>query len=118
MADPAPDTRVVLVYGSFRDPDTGRNFLLLRIPAPRAPWARRIAPAIDRLVRSLFSETERARDRALRRAGREPLIHWSVEGGEADLWTLRQDVSRYAWTGAVLERLPRQAAHDPGPERA
>jgi hypothetical protein len=35
-----------MVYGSFTEPTMGKNFFIVRMPAGRVPWARKIAPAI------------------------------------------------------------------------
>jgi hypothetical protein len=102
-----PAWRILMVYGSFNDPATGKNFFLVRIPGGRSPWTKKIAPAIDRLVRGLFSPEDIKADRFRRREGREELIHWNVEGQDDDsIWDIKQQVSRYEWTGSELRRVP------------
>lgn len=101
-----PSWRILMVYGSFNDPSTGKNFFLVRIPAGRSPWATKIAPAIDRLVRSLYSQDDIMADRVRRREGRESLIHWNVEGQDDEsIWDIKQDVARYEWTGSEISRV-------------
>lgn len=99
-----PEWHTVMVYGSFTDPATDKNFFLVRVPLGRKPWAKKIAPAIDRVVRGLFSAEAIKTDRDRRRTGRESLIHWNVEGEDkpGQLWNLKQDVTRYEWTGTEL----------------
>ena len=40
-----------IVYGSFVDPTTGVNFIVIRMPAGRVPWQKKIIPAVRRLVK-------------------------------------------------------------------
>ncbi len=100
--------RAIMVYGSFKDPDTGKGFFIIRVPRGRVQWSKKIAPAINRIVTSMYSDEERKQDRYLRRMWREPLIYWNVEGDDPkgeSFWDLKQTVTRYEWNGNELVKV-------------
>ncbi|RYD59601.1 MAG: hypothetical protein EOP83_20560 [Verrucomicrobiaceae bacterium] len=99
---------VFMVYGSFNDPVTNLNFFIVRMPKGRVPWSKKIAPALNRIVRGHFSNEEIQQDRVRAQNGRETHIHWNVEGEahvHGDLWDLKRPVTRYEWNGAELVKL-------------
>lgn len=81
-----------LVYGDFRDQQTGKNFFFIRIPdgawsdgyTRRIPWSKKIAPAINRLVREIV----------------EDLVwtFWNIDLLDEYLWELNLAGTRqYSW---------------------
>lgn len=102
--------KTILVYGSFNVPSTDHNFFIIRVPEGRIPWAKKITPAIDRIVRGLFTKAEHAENRRLRSWGREGIIHWNVEGDDEknSYWDLKSRPLRYDWTGTELVPAPYQ----------
>jgi hypothetical protein len=79
-----------IVYGGFTEPETGKNFVVIRIPRGRLAWVREVHPAINRLVRGWFPA--KAKDRL-----------WYVDGeslfkeGEPRLWDTR-GLLKFEWT--------------------
>ena len=87
------------VFGLFKEPTTGNNFIVVRVPEGRIPWSKTVAPAISRLVRPWFDRDMGPRDRT-----------WNVDvdrrrPGKKPLWELR-DTPRYEWDGKKLARMP------------
>lgn len=80
-----------MVYGAFTVPNTKNvNFIIVRKPAGRAPWSKKIAPAINKLVRGWYPGTEKIKD-------------WYVEGEAegADLWTVKA-TRKFEWSDNTL----------------
>lgn len=94
-----------MVYGSFTEPTTGKNFIVVRQPSGRTPWARKIVPAVNRLVNPWFTPEQHDHDKRAKRLGRELKCFWRVEGDsdpDNSLWGLKQAVARYEWNGEAL----------------
>ena len=91
----AKNKKVILIYGSFKEPTQGENFIVLRYPACRIPWSKKIVPAINRLVRPWFPEGGQSRDR-----------FWNVDGGYESLWETTL-TPRYEWDGDKLVKVNR-----------
>ena len=94
-----------MVYGSFTEPTTDKNFIIVRMPSGRVPWSKKIQPAINRLVGAWFTPEQRERDRRAKWLGSELGCFWQVEGDpdpENSLWFLKQPVARYEWNGEAL----------------
>jgi hypothetical protein len=97
--------RVNMIYGSFSEPTTKKNFFIIRVPEGRVQWSKKIAPAITRLVRSWYTDEDRKRDAYNRKMLRDPVIYWKAEGdnpNEKSFWALEQAVARYEWNGSAL----------------
>ena len=78
--------RIVMVYGSFIVPNTpnGVNFILFRMPEGRTPWSKKIAPAINRLVKKWYPPDER-----------EP--YWNVDWDSYDeVWRTKK-TRKFEW---------------------
>ncbi len=102
-----PEQVTVLVYGSFTDPKTGLNFFLIRYPEGRVPWSKKMAPALNRMIREWFSAEQRAqaqRERWLR--GDSDAMFWQVEGIEDDAWETTKP-TRLVWDGSAFVECPR-----------
>lgn len=90
-----------IVYGSFDEPNTGKNFIVVRMPSGRVPWSKKIAPAINKLVKQWYHQNTKEKDR-----------FWNLEGenvvGPRDirLWDTTTTV-RYEWNGTELVRVLR-----------
>ncbi len=92
-------TRVILVYGSFRmsaNPD--HNFFLLRIPNGRCAWSKKIAPAIQRVIKTVIKPDWKGFDRWKGYS----IDHWNTDGvadfeGEA-MWHSGK-YTRFVWDG-------------------
>lgn len=91
---------VFTVYGSFTEPTKGKNFIIIRIPSGRVPWAKKIAPAINRLIGPWMHAGLKGHDR-----------FWGVDGehvirlGDKRLWDCTESTIRYEWSGHSLERV-------------
>jgi hypothetical protein len=96
-----------LVIGSFTEPTTGKNFIVVRIPKGRVPWSRKIVPAINQIVKEWFTEEMRQADKHAKRREREKECKWHVEGEDEEdtLWYLKQSVARYEWSGEMLVKV-------------
>lgn len=99
-----------MVYGGGRDdPETGLNFFILRMPAGRQPWSKKIVPAIRAIIRARFTAAE-LRQAAERKHFRgEDDLYWNVEGEPepGSYWTLRKSrPTRYLWDGSALVKWP------------
>jgi hypothetical protein len=81
--------RNIIVYGEFKEPEKGVNFIVVRIPDGRCPWAKKIAPAIHRLIKS-FTKSRSYPD----------WNAWGENEGQ-DLWATKTAV-RYLWDGDDL----------------
>lgn len=100
-------TRTILVYGSFNEPKTDLNFILVRYPDGRVPWSRRIAPALDRMIRDWFTPEQKAAARRERRErGGSDIMFWNAEGIEDDAWEDHKG-ARYQWDGERFNDVPR-----------
>ena len=51
----------VLVYGSFKVPGFDTNFIVVSYSSGRVPWARKIFPAVARLVQPWFPKVKTQR---------------------------------------------------------
>lgn len=92
-------TRVVMVYGSFDVPDTNNvNFILFRMPEGRCPWSKRIAPAVNRLVRTWYPKKKPRRD--------EP-YYWNVDWDSyEEVWHTKK-TRKFSWeSGEIIEVFP------------
>jgi hypothetical protein len=92
-----------MVYGNFIEPTMGKNFVMMRIPAGRQPWTKKIAPAINRLVRPWFSADDR--DRYWNVDG-EPTILCEDDGTPKSkrLWETTL-TPRYEWNGSEIVKV-------------
>ena len=102
MKTPPPD-RIFLLYGDWTD-GQGLNFVYCRCPGGRVPWSRKIAPALQRLVRRMHGG---ARNR--------PLPFWSIDGLPAEpgveqgaMWDSHTQgkARRFRWDGAEFVEVP------------
>jgi hypothetical protein len=94
-----------MVYGSFTEPTTGKNFIFIRKPSGRVPWRRKIVPAIERIVGPWFTPEQRDKDKRARERGRERQCIWHVDGDPDpanSMWFVKQPVARYEWNGEAL----------------
>ncbi len=90
--------RIVLVYGNFNDPATKQNFFMIRIPEGRVPWSKKIAPALDRMIRGWYTPEQHAANRAYKQRHGYSDHHWNVEGQDPEYWNASM-CSRYDWNG-------------------
>lgn len=97
-----------MVYFGNSDPETGFNFFVVRMPTGRVPWARGIAPAINKIVRGFYTPQELKEAARNRRLGRESDFYWNVDGGHGNtLWHLEKArPTRYLWDGTGLTKVP------------
>lgn len=94
--------QVLLVYGSFVVPGTDRNFIVVRIPSGRGPWAKKIRPAINRLVRQWFHPEDLKYDRFCGKGKRERRCFWEVDWDHI-VWETK--AKRYEWDGQELKQV-------------
>ena len=89
-----PEWDVFMVYGCFEVPGTDRgkgtvNFIIVRKPAGRIAWSKKVAPAINRLVREWYPARTHKDN------------FWNCEGVEAKLWGTEL-TRRFEWNGSDL----------------
>lgn len=89
---------VCMLFGDFTDPQTGTNFIILRIPngswsdgyIRRLPWSRKIEPAMKRLVHEIVGKD----------------VWYTLDGDsgfpEKSLWDTRI-ARRYSWDAETDE---------------
>jgi hypothetical protein len=58
---------VFSVYGDFLEPSFKQHMIIVRMPSGRVPWTKKIAPAINRLVKQWGFPGDRA-------------VYWNVDG--------------------------------------
>lgn len=86
-----------MVYGSFKVPEFGTNFIIVRRKAGRCAWTKKLGPAIDKLVRQWGAKR----------------YDWLSEGegsrliGDKRLWDCVDSTLRYEWDGNALVLVPR-----------
>jgi hypothetical protein len=83
-----------LVYGSFSVPNTDNlNFIIVRMPAGRVPWSKKIAPAINRLVKPWHRPGDREK-------------FWDIDGDDekGSLWAVTL-TRKFEWNGAELREV-------------
>jgi hypothetical protein len=100
-----PDWSLGMAYGSFTDPESGFNFFFVRLPKGRKPWTKKVVPAINRVVRAMYSEKEVRDHFESVRSGREGLIYWNFEALDPEDWFLKKPVTRYEWTAEGLVKV-------------
>jgi len=83
-------TRTIMIYGSFRDPETKLNFFFVRVPVGRIPWSKKIAPAIHKLVKPMLEN-------------HETIYDWWPERIKDDI--SKTNVTRYLWDGEKLVKV-------------
>lgn len=89
--------RVFMVYGSFEDPVSKVNFIVMRVPEGHLAWSRKIVPAIYRLVRPW------------RGLGVSDRYFWHVDSDpnpKQSLWDTKK-ARRYQWDGTNFVEVPR-----------
>lgn len=85
-----------IVYGAFTPP-SGTSFIIVRMPNGRVPWSKKIAPAINKLVRQWKRKDEE--------------FYWNIDGehtqfeDEIRLWDTRTGALRYEWNGQELVKV-------------
>lgn len=73
-----------LIYGLFTEPTSKQGFIVIRTPDVRLPWSKKVAPAIQRLVKPWM---ENPKD-----------VYWNNDRtGAEDAWK-KQLGARYEWT--------------------
>ena len=87
-----------MVYGTFIPPSKCTAFIIIRMPKGRVPWSKKIAPAINKLVKQWKKDNEE--------------FWWNVDGentptiyeGERSirLWDTKTGALRYEWNGTEL----------------
>jgi hypothetical protein len=87
-----------VVYGTFTPP-SGPPFIIIRMPKGRVPWSKKIAPAINKLVRQWKNKNEE--------------FYCNIDGehtrfeDEIRLWDTRTGALRYEWNGQELVNVER-----------
>ena len=122
---PVKEMPITLVYGDF-DATKEFNFFLVQMPEGRIPWAKKIAPAINKLVQSFvptpqprpykrprhFIETRIVNGQEIKSHVTESWprekkrkAYWNVDGVEQTLWDNGSKYLRYDWNGTVLVKV-------------
>jgi len=89
----------IMVYGTFDPPSACTAFIVVRMPNGRVPWwlqnwSKKIAPAINKLVRQWKRKDEK--------------LYWNIDGehalytDEPRLWNTKAQVLKYEWNGQEL----------------